>query len=66
MSKNRHRSLHKEKAGETDASLNPKAAPLQIQFQGPSATWNGKIQGNALYQKSKFKAVTGLCPVQKV
>ena len=64
--KNHHRSLHNEKAGETNTSLNPKAAPFQSQFQGPSDTWNGNIQGNAVYQKSKFKPVTGLCPVQKV
>ena len=66
MSKNHHRSLHKKKVGETNTSLNPKAAPFQSQFQGPSATWNGNIQGNAVYQKNKFKPVTGLCPVQKV
>ena len=64
--KNHHRSLHNEKAGETNTNLNPKAAPFQSQFQGPPATWNGNIQGNAVYQKSKFKPVTGLCPVQKV
>ena len=64
--KKHHRSLHNEKAGETNTSLNPKVAPFQSQYQGPSATWNGNIQGNAVYQKSKFKPVTGLCPVQKV
>ena len=65
--KNHHRSLHNEKAGETNTSLNPKAAPFQSQFQGPSATGNGHIQGNAVYQKRKFKPVTGpVCPVQKV
>ena len=65
--KNHHRSLHNEKAGETNTSLNPKAAPFQSQFQGPSASWNGNIQGNAVYQKSKLKPVTGpVCPVQKV
>ena len=47
--------------------MNPKAAPFQSQFQGPSASWNGNIQGNAVYQKSKLKPVTGpVCPVQKV
>ena len=65
--KNHHRSLHNEKSGETNTSLNPKAAPFQSQFQGPSASWNGNIQGNAVYQKSKLKPVTGpVCPVQKV
>ena len=42
--KNHHRSLHNEKAGETNANLYPKAAPLQSQFQGPSAILNGNIQ----------------------
>ena len=65
--KNHHRSLHNEKAGETNTSLNPKAAPFQSQFQGPSASWSGNIQGNTVYQKSKLKPVTGpVCPVQKV
>ena len=64
--KNHHRCLHNEKTGETNTSLNPKAPPFQSQFQGPTPTSNGNIQGNAVYQKSKLKPVTGLCPVQKV
>ena len=64
--KNHHRALHNERTGETNTSLNPRAAPFQSQFQGPSTTSNGNVQGNAVYQKSKLKPVTGLCPVQKV
>ena len=64
--KNHHRTLHNERTGETNTSLNPRAAPFQSQFQGPSTTSNGSVQGNAVYQKSKLKPVTGLCPVQKV
>ena len=64
--KNHHWCLHNEKTGETNTSLNPKAPLFQSQFQGPTPTSNGSIQGNAVYQKSKFKPVTGLCPVQKV
>ena len=64
--KNHHRSLHNDRTGETNTTLNPKAAPFQSQFQGPSTTSNGNIQGNAVYQKAKLKPVTGLCPVQKV
>ena len=64
--KNHHRCLHNEKTGETNTSLNPKAPPFQSQFQGPTPTSNGNIQGNAVHQKSKLKPVTGLCPVQKV
>ena len=64
--KNHHRCLHNEKTGETNTSLNPKAPPFPSQFQGPTPTSNGNIQGNAVYQKSKLKPVTGLCPVQKV
>ena len=64
--KNHHRTLHNERTGETNTSLNPRAAPFQSQFQGPSTTSNGNVQGNAVYQKSKLKPVTGLCPVQKV
>jgi len=64
--KNHHRSLHNEKAGDTNTSLNPKAAHFQSQFQGPSATWNGNIEGNTVYQKSKLKPVTGLCPALNV
>lgn len=54
VEKNHHSSLCKEKADETNTSLYPKAAQFQSQFQGPSATWNGNIQGNTVYQKSKL------------
>jgi hypothetical protein len=64
--KTHHRALHNERTGETNTSLNPRAAPFQSQFQGPSTTSNGNVQGNAVYQKSKLKPVIGLCPVQKV
>ena len=64
--KNHHRSLHNDRTGETNTNSNPRAAPFQSQFQGPSTTSNGNIQGNAVYQKAKLKPVTGLCPVQKV
>ena len=64
--KNHYRCLHNEKTGETNTSLNPKALPFQSQFQGPPPKSNSNIQGNAVYQKSKLKPVTGLCPVQMV
>ena len=66
MQKKHHRCLRNEKTGETNTSLNPKAPLFQSQFQGPTPTSNGNIQGNAVYQKSKLKPVTGLCPVQNL
>ena len=52
-----------EKMGETDTSLNPRAAPFQIHFQDSSNTSNATTSKD---QTRKLIPVTGLCPVQNV